>query len=65
MPCAPGMVVKTNTPLVHKAREGVMEFLLANHPYVLDQPSLIADLIVPFATRAANVISRKNHYGIN
>jgi NADH dehydrogenase (ubiquinone) Fe-S protein 1 len=30
------MVVKTNSPLTHKAREGVMEFLLANHP--LDCP---------------------------
>lgn len=36
MPIMPGMKVKTNTPLVHKAREGVMEFLLANHP--LDCP---------------------------
>lgn len=35
-PVQPGMVVKTNTPLAHKAREGVMEFLLANHP--LDCP---------------------------
>lgn len=35
-PVSPGMVVKTNSPLVHKAREGVMEFLLANHP--LDCP---------------------------
>lgn len=35
-PVAPGMVVKTNSPLAHKAREGVMEFLLANHP--LDCP---------------------------
>ncbi|KAI8802083.1 G subunit of NADH dehydrogenase [Cladochytrium replicatum] len=35
-PVQPGMRVKTNTPLVHKAREGVMEFLLANHP--LDCP---------------------------
>lgn len=31
-----GMVVSTNTHLVKKAREGVMEFLLANHP--LDCP---------------------------
>jgi NADH-quinone oxidoreductase subunit G len=31
-----GMVIHTNTPLVKKAREGVMEFLLANHP--LDCP---------------------------
>lgn len=35
-PVQPGMVVKTNSPLIHKAREGVMEFLLANHP--LDCP---------------------------
>jgi NADH-quinone oxidoreductase subunit G len=31
-----GMVVKTDSPLVKKAREGVMEFLLINHP--LDCP---------------------------
>lgn len=36
MPAMPGMVIKTDTPLVKKAREGVMEFLLANHP--LDCP---------------------------
>ncbi|CAF9935194.1 MAG: NADH dehydrogenase (ubiquinone) 78K chain precursor, 5-prime end [Heterodermia speciosa] len=35
-PVQPGMVVKTDSPLTHKAREGVMEFLLANHP--LDCP---------------------------
>lgn len=35
-PVQPGMVVKTNSPITHKAREGVMEFLLANHP--LDCP---------------------------
>ena len=36
MPAAEGMNIKTNTPLVDKARKGVMEFLLANHP--LDCP---------------------------
>ncbi|KAK9728205.1 ndufs1 NADH-ubiquinone oxidoreductase subunit [Basidiobolus ranarum] len=36
MPAMPGMKIRTNTPLVKKAREGVMEFLLANHP--LDCP---------------------------
>ena len=36
MPIADGMVVHTNTPKVQKAREGVMEFLLINHP--LDCP---------------------------
>ncbi|KAI5283651.1 NADH dehydrogenase (ubiquinone) 78K chain precursor, 5-prime end, partial [Ascosphaera acerosa] len=35
-PVQPGMVVHTDSPKVHKAREGVMEFLLANHP--LDCP---------------------------
>jgi len=36
MPAADGMKIKTNTPFVEKARKGVMEFLLANHP--LDCP---------------------------
>jgi len=36
MPVADGMVVHTGTPLVHKARRGVLEFLLINHP--LDCP---------------------------
>ena len=36
MPATEGMVIKTNTPKVEKARKGVMEFLLANHP--LDCP---------------------------
>ena len=36
MPAVDGMNIKTNTPFVEKARKGVMEFLLANHP--LDCP---------------------------
>jgi NADH-quinone oxidoreductase subunit G len=36
MPVADGMVVRTDTPMVKKAREGVLEFLLINHP--LDCP---------------------------
>jgi NADH-quinone oxidoreductase subunit G len=36
MPAGDGMVIHTNTPKVKKAREGVMEFLLINHP--LDCP---------------------------
>merc|ERR1719242_118062 len=35
-PIMPGMVIKTDTNLVKFAREGVVEFLLANHP--LDCP---------------------------
>ncbi|MEA2779141.1 MAG: NADH-quinone oxidoreductase subunit, partial [Rhodospirillaceae bacterium] len=36
MPVLEGMVIHTDTPMVRKARQGVMEFLLANHP--LDCP---------------------------
>jgi NADH-quinone oxidoreductase subunit G len=36
MPVGEGMVIHTNTELVRKARQGVMEFLLINHP--LDCP---------------------------
>ncbi|HUY69168.1 MAG TPA: NADH-quinone oxidoreductase subunit NuoG [Alphaproteobacteria bacterium] len=36
MPCSDGMAVHTDTPMVHKARNGVMEMLLINHP--LDCP---------------------------
>ena len=36
MPIMPDMVIKTNTDKVKKAREGVLEFLLLNHP--LDCP---------------------------
>ncbi len=36
MPVADGMKIHTDSPMVKKAREGVMEFLLANHP--LDCP---------------------------
>ncbi|MGQ0664287.1 MAG: NADH-quinone oxidoreductase subunit NuoG [Pseudomonadota bacterium] len=35
-PAADGMVVRTNSSMVEKARQGVMEFLLVNHP--LDCP---------------------------
>jgi len=35
-PVAPNMRIYTDTPMVQKAREGVMEFLLLNHP--LDCP---------------------------
>jgi NADH-quinone oxidoreductase subunit G len=36
MPAADDMVIHTDTPMVRKARHGVMEFLLVNHP--LDCP---------------------------
>ncbi len=36
LPAAEGQIIKTNSPMVKRAREGVMEFLLINHP--LDCP---------------------------
>jgi NADH dehydrogenase (ubiquinone) Fe-S protein 1 len=36
MPVMPNMEIKTDSLIVKKAREGVMEFLLVNHP--LDCP---------------------------
>ena len=36
MPAADGMAIRTDSPLVRRAREGAMEFLLVNHP--LDCP---------------------------
>lgn len=36
MACGEGMIVKTDSPMVKKARKGVMEMLLINHP--LDCP---------------------------
>lgn len=36
MPASDGMKIKTKSPMVKKAREGVLEFLLINHP--LDCP---------------------------
>jgi len=36
LPATEGQVIKTDSPMVKKAREGVMEFLLINHP--LDCP---------------------------
>ena len=36
VPCSEGMKIKTTTTMVKKARNGVMEFLLINHP--LDCP---------------------------
>ena len=42
MPAAPGMNIKTDTPLVKKAREGVMEFMLVRAPSILDPELALA-----------------------
>ena len=52
MPAADGMKIKTNTVFVEKARQGVMEFLLANHP--LD--------LVQFVIKEENAICKISHF---
>lgn len=39
MPAGPGMRIKTETPMVKKAREGVMEFLLVRKLRLPDVPT--------------------------
>ena len=51
MPATDGMNIKTNTDMVEKARKGVMEFLLANHP-----------LDCLFAIRVVSAIYKINHF---
>ncbi len=50
MSVANGMEIKTDSKMVKDAREGVMEFLLANHP-----------LIAQYVTRAGNAIYKIKH----
>ena len=51
MPVAHGMKIKTNTEMVTKARKGVMEFLLINHPLdcpICDQEGSVIFKIKPW-----------------
>ena len=50
VPCTDGMKIKTTTNLVKKARKGVMEFLLINHPLdcpICDQAVSYTHLTLP------------------
>src|SRR5512133_2503451 len=73
MPVMDNMVIKTNTPMVQKARKGVMEFLLINHPLdcpICDQGGecQLQDLAVGYGasnsryTEAKRVVFHK-HFG--
>ena len=53
MPAGPGMNIKTDTPLVKKAREGVMEFMLVGSISCLSEAASsppAAPLALCFAT---------------
>lgn len=60
MPVSEGMKVHTDTPMVKKAREGVMEFLLANHP--LDCPICDQAGECDLQDQAFQYGSGKSHY---
>ncbi len=54
-PVSKGMQIYTKTLMVKKAREGVMEFLLANHPLVIN---FLTARIAQSVIKEANVICR-------
>lgn len=58
MPAGPGMKIKTDTPLVHKAREGVMEFLLVR---VVDGDWYVLLLLFTTHTHTNNNPPQINH----
>jgi NADH-quinone oxidoreductase subunit G len=60
MPVAENMEVFTDTPMVRKAREGVMEFLLINHP--LDCPICDQAGECDLQDQSLNYGSGKSHY---
>ena len=64
MPVTEGMIVHTKTPSVHKARKGVMEFLLINHPLdcpICDQGGEcdLQDQAVAYGTDGSRFIENK------
>ncbi len=66
VPVTEGMVVRTNTPAVRAAREGVLGFLLVNHP--LDCPICdkggecpLQDQTLQYGPGASQFVEEKNH----
>lgn len=67
LPVADGMVVHTQSPTVKKAQDGVLEFLLINHP--LDCPVCdrggecpLQDTTVAFGPGESRFVEEKRHY---
>ncbi len=61
-----GMIVRTDTPQVHAARKGMLEFLLANHP--LDCPVCdkggeceLQDMVFRYGADKSRFVEEKNH----
>jgi NADH-quinone oxidoreductase subunit G len=67
VPCSAGMVIKTNTPDVKKAQNGILEFLLANHP--LDCPICdrggecpLQNMTIAYGPPTSRYIEEKRHF---
>ena len=67
LPCSDGMSVNTESELTHKAQNGVLEFLLINHP--LDCPVCdkggecpLQDQTVSYGPGESRFIEEKRHY---
>ncbi len=67
MPCSDGMVVDTKSDVVKKAQEGVLEFLLINHP--LDCPVCdrggecpLQDQTMAYGPGESRFVEEKRHY---
>ena len=67
MPVADGMIVHTESPTVKKAQEGILEFLLANHP--LDCPVCdrggecpLQDQTMSYGPGESRFVEEKRHY---
>jgi NADH-quinone oxidoreductase subunit G len=67
IPCAEGMVIKTNMPDVKKAQNGILEFLLANHP--LDCPICdrggecpLQNMTIAYGPPTSRFIEEKRHF---
>jgi NADH-quinone oxidoreductase subunit G len=66
LPVAEGMVVHTNSPIVHQARKGTLEFLLTNHP--LDCPVCdkggeceLQDMVFTYGAGQSRFVEQKLH----
>jgi NADH-quinone oxidoreductase subunit G len=66
-PCAEGMVVDTKSEIVKKAQDGILEFLLVNHP--LDCPVCdkggecpLQDQTLTFGPGESRFVEEKRHY---
>src|SRR5258708_6545841 len=66
LPVAEGMVVHTDSPIVHEARKGALEFLLTNHP--LDCPVCdkggeceLQDMVFRYGAGESRFVEQKLH----